>query len=94
MDPSQDPKVLDLEKSSQEDVGQVDEFVLVDPKAEARLLRRIDARFVPASMLVVLLSFFDRANIRHGRFARPSNSPDKSTVSHRIEERHLLAWGW
>ncbi|KIP07859.1 hypothetical protein PHLGIDRAFT_117730 [Phlebiopsis gigantea 11061_1 CR5-6] len=61
MEPSQDPKVLDLEKSSQEDVG--DEFVLVDPKAEARLLRRIDTRFVPASMLIYLLSFLDRANI-------------------------------
>ena len=36
MEPYQDQKVFDEEKTSQEDVVQAEEIISIDPKAEAR----------------------------------------------------------
>ncbi|KIP07854.1 hypothetical protein PHLGIDRAFT_117726 [Phlebiopsis gigantea 11061_1 CR5-6] len=56
---------IDLEKVSMS----FDEHIssgsgnVIDPKEEAKLVRRIDMRLIPASRLFYLLSFLDRANI-------------------------------
>lgn len=41
--------------------------VLIDHKAEAKLLRKLDAYIIPITMLLYLLSFLDRVNIGNAR---------------------------
>ena len=68
----------DVEKTSSDGEIHVSELVVIDRVAESRcvqlsslyprligyrLVRRIDLRFVPASMVIYLLSFLDRSNI-------------------------------
>jgi MFS family permease len=48
---------------------QVDAIINVDPKEEARILRKIDFRLVPMLALLYLLAFIDRSNIGNARIA-------------------------
>ncbi|TKX21087.1 MFS transporter-like protein 123 [Elsinoe australis] len=55
---SSDPKLTDEEE---------DDAYTIDPAAEARMLRKIDFRLIPALFLLFLLAFLDRSNIGNAR---------------------------
>ncbi|EKM51125.1 uncharacterized protein PHACADRAFT_213026 [Phanerochaete carnosa HHB-10118-sp] len=60
-----------------------------NPKAESRVVRRIDMRLLPASMFIYLLSFLDRSNIGNARILN-STTGDSLVQTTRISNQQYL----
>ncbi|ESK83748.1 mfs [Moniliophthora roreri MCA 2997] len=58
---------MDLEKIPGEKESASYSIEEIDPEAEKRLVRRLDRRIVPSSMIIYLLCFLDRSNIGNAK---------------------------
>ncbi|PSS37896.1 hypothetical protein PHLCEN_2v257 [Hermanssonia centrifuga] len=62
---------------------------IIDVKEEARLVRRIDLRLLPASMFIYLLCFIDRSNIGNAKILN-SDTGDSLAQTLRISDQQYL----
>ncbi|KIP07855.1 hypothetical protein PHLGIDRAFT_117727 [Phlebiopsis gigantea 11061_1 CR5-6] len=83
----------DEEKGSQEDApeAQLAEILYVDPKAESRLVRRIDLRFIPLSMVIYVLNFIDRTNIGNARVLNSDTGDSLVRTTHISNLQYLIS---
>ncbi|EKM51127.1 uncharacterized protein PHACADRAFT_151720 [Phanerochaete carnosa HHB-10118-sp] len=83
---------LDAEKYSPEERDARDnEIASVDGAIETRLVRRIDLRFVPASMLIYVLCFLDRSNIGNAKLLNASTGNSLVQSIHMSDQQYLVA---
>jgi hypothetical protein len=61
-----------LEEIEFETHGEVDDYC-IDPKAEKRLVRKLDWRLIPWLCLLYLISFLDRTNIGNAKIQGPGS---------------------
>ena len=60
-----------IEEIEFETHGEVDYYI--DPKAEKRLVRKLDWRLIPWLCLLYLISFLDRTNIGNAKIQGPGS---------------------
>ncbi|THH32715.1 hypothetical protein EUX98_g1438 [Antrodiella citrinella] len=84
--------VKDVEKwsASEEETRQEVKFV-IDPEAERRLVRRIDIRLIPVSMMIYLLCFLDRSNIGNAKLLNANVHDDLISNTHLTNQEYLIA---
>ncbi|VDC01569.1 unnamed protein product [Peniophora sp. CBMAI 1063] len=93
------PNPSDVEKGSasmsesreQSREEEVDLAYVVEPEAERRLVRRIDARIVPTCMLIYLLCYLDRANIGNAKVLNADTGDDLLQGTHTSAGQYLTA---
>ncbi|KAJ7571965.1 MFS transporter [Mycena floridula] len=64
---------------------------VVDPVAEKRLVRRLDKRIIPASMLIYLLNFLDRSNIGNARVLNKDKGHSLQQTIHLTDQQYTTA---
>ncbi|TCD67721.1 hypothetical protein EIP91_012019 [Steccherinum ochraceum] len=68
-----------------------EEVYYYEPEAERRLVRRIDMRLIPASMLVYLLCFLDRSNIGNAMVLNADTHDDLVSTTHLSAQEYTTA---
>ncbi|PSR97082.1 hypothetical protein PHLCEN_2v4363 [Hermanssonia centrifuga] len=63
----------------------------IDVKEEKRLVRRIDLRLMPASVVIYLLSFIDRSNIGNAKILNSATHDSLAQTLHISEQQYLVA---
>ncbi|CAL1702613.1 unnamed protein product [Somion occarium] len=82
----------DVEKWSSSDEVRIEAAsYIVDSEAEKRLVRRIDIRLVPASMIIYLLCFLDRSNIGNAKLLNSATGDSLVQVTHMSNQQYLVA---
>ncbi|TCD70385.1 hypothetical protein EIP91_003739 [Steccherinum ochraceum] len=63
----------------------------VDPETERRLVRQIDIRLIPSSMLIYLLCFLDRSNIGNAKLLNADTHDDLVSNTRLSNQEYLVA---
>ncbi|KAI0027953.1 MFS general substrate transporter [Vararia minispora EC-137] len=82
----------DIEKAEMDAKVECDEAeYVVDRDAERRLVRRIDMRIVPTTMLIYLLCFLDRSNVGNAKLLNSSTGDSLVQSTHITNSQYLTA---